>query len=398
MSHTIVILGGGFAGIRAALDLAKSKKRGQLPLDTRIILISNKDYFEYYPAMYRVATGASPLVATVPLRDIIQGDAIEVIEDTITAIDISTKTVTGSSGSIYKADDLVLALGSQNNFFAIPGLEEVSYNFRSIHKAIELKNRIDDMFLHHQKAEIDEQLVALHFAIVGAGASGVELAGDLAAYARRVAKKHNLPASLVTIDLIEAAPRVLPQFSETVSRRVEARLRTLGIHILLNRSLIKGDTWSIFLKDMTMGAKTIVWTAGVKTHDLVQAFPNVTYSKKNRLVVNDYLELPQYPGVYALGDIADTRYAGLAQTALVDGAFVARNLVRKMRGQSLRVYKPQPVAHDIPVGPGWGVLVIGGIPLFGKVAWWMRQLIDIRFFSSILPIRKVIQIMRSCKE
>ncbi len=241
-------------------------------------------------------------------------------------------------------------------------------------------------------------MVALHFAIVGAGASGVELAGDLAAYARRAAKKHNLPASLVTIDLIEAAPRVLPQFSETVSRRVEARLRKLGIHILLNRTLVKGDAWSVFLKDMTLGAKTIVWTAGVKTHDLVQNFPNVEYSKKKRLVVNEYLELPQHNNVYALGDIADTRYAGLAQTALVDGSFVAKNIVRRLQNKPLRAYTPQPVAHDIPVGPGWGVIVIQGVPLFGRIAWWMRQLIDIKFFSSILPIGKVISILRSPKE
>lgn len=398
MAHTIVIVGGGFAGVRAALDLKKKKLSKAIPADTRIMLVSEKDYFEYYPGMYRVATGSSPLVACIPLRNILKGDDVEIINDRIVGLDLVKRSAIGSSGSVYQADSLVLALGSQNNYFNIPGLDEISFNFRSVHQAIQLKDRIDQLFQKHTKAEIDEQLLALHFVVVGGGASGVELAGELSVYAGRIARKYNMPESLITIDLVESGPRVLGQFSETVSKKVEDRLRHLGVHVLLNRSLVRGDSWTVFLNDMRVGSKTIIWTAGVKTNDLVQNLPVVEYSKKKRLVVNKYLELPNHPNVYALGDIADTQYAGLAQTALVDGSFVADVICKRIAGKTPRSYVPKPVAHDVPVGPGWGVLVIFGIPIFGRIAWWMRQVIDIRFYLSILPARYVFGMCRDIKK
>ncbi len=398
MAHTVVIVGGGFAGIRAGLDLQKKHMSGVLPKDTRIILISDKDYFEYYPAMYRVATGSSPLVATVPLRDIFTTNAIEIVHDRIASIDVVARTVTSDQGSVYRADSLVLALGGQNNYFNIPGLDEISFNFRSVHQAIHLKDRIDDLFKKHVKAEIDEQLLALHFVVVGGGASGVELAGELSVYADRVAKKYAVPQSLITIDLIESSSRMLGQFPEIVSHKVEERLRKLGIHTLPNRSLMKGDSWTVFLNDMKVGAKTIIWTAGVKTNDLVSDLPDVEYSKKKRIVVNKYLELPRHPNVYALGDIADTQFAGLAQTALVDGSFVADVICKRLKNKTPHLYKPKKPFHDIPVGPGWGVLVMFGIPIFGRIAWWMRHLIDIKFFLSILPVSYVIGMLRDAKK
>lgn len=398
MAHTIVIIGGGFAGIKTAIDMRSKKRSGKIPSDTRIILISDKEYFEYYPSMYRVATGSSPLVACVPLRDIFPSDEIEIIQDKIVSLNLTERTATGQQGTVYQADSLVLALGSQNNYFNIPQLDEISFNFRSVHQAVHLKNRIDDLFKKHAHAEIDEQLLALHFIVVGGGASGVELAGELSVYAQCVAKKYKIAQSLVTIDLVESGPRVLGMFSETVSKKVEARLRKLGVHVLPNRSLVRGDSWTVFLNDMTLGAKTIIWTAGVKTNDLVQNLPDVEYSKKKRLVVNQYLELPKYPNVYALGDIADTPYAGLAQTALVDGSFVTDVICKRIAGKTPRWYHPKQPFHDVPVGPGWGVFVAFGIPLFGRAAWWMRHVIDIRFFVSILPIKYVVGMFRAARK
>ncbi len=398
MHQTILIIGGGFAGIRAALDLRKKKRSGFIPRDTRIQLISNKDYFEYYPAMYSVVVGASPIAAVVPLSDIFFDDAVEVIHDTVIHFDLANTTAVGESGSVYRPDYLVLALGSQNNFFSIPGLEEVSFDFRSVHRALQLRQQIDAMFAQkYEPSEIEHQLSALHFVIVGAGPTGVELAGDLAVYARRRAHAYGVSPSLVTIDLIEAAPRVLPVFSERVSRRVEQRLRSLGVNVLLNRAVTKGDAWTVYLKDMTMGTKTIIWTAGVKVHERVQNLPNVEYSQRKRLIVNEHLELPAYPNIFVVGDSADTQYAGLAQTALVDGRFVATTISARIRGEQHAPYRPRGVAHDIPVGPGWGVFVAGTFELYGFLAWWMRHVIDVRFFLSILPIRKVFSMLTASR-
>ena len=170
----IVIIGGGFAGIAAALALQKK----HLP-NIKITLISDKPHFEYHAALYRLVSGSSPLEVCIPLREIFFNKEVEIIEDKINAIDKSAQFAIGVSGSHYRYDYLILALGSETNYFGIPGLKEFSYGMKSITEALRLKQHIVETLL---TCKIDftnkvEQICDANFVVIGAGATGVEMAG-----------------------------------------------------------------------------------------------------------------------------------------------------------------------------------------------------------------------------
>ena len=232
----IVIVGGGFGGIRCALDLANQNLPG-----VDIILISDKPHFEYTPALYRVVTGRSPLEVCIPLREIFDGKDVEVLEDSITKVNVKEKKLKGSSGSKYSFDFLLLALGSETAYFEIPGLRDLCFGFKSINEALRLKRHLHELFSTCEKATMEEKVCSANIVIVGGGATGTELAGELALYARELAKKHNLRPSLVTIDLIEASHRLVPVMPEDISKVLKKRLHSLGVNIFLNRAVIKRE-------------------------------------------------------------------------------------------------------------------------------------------------------------
>lgn len=399
----IVILGGGFGGVSTALNLAKLN----LP-EFEIKLISDKPHFEYHAALYRVVTGRSPLEVCVPLEQIFapyrdqknkQKEKIEIISDRINKIDLAGKILTGQSGSRYTFDYLVIALGSETSYFGISGLPEFSFGFKSIAEALKLKAHLHELFQSCAAgtATGDDKVCGAHLVVVGGGASGVELAGELAIYGRRLAEKHGLEPALVTVDLIEAAPRLLPALPAPVSERVKARLHGLGVNVFLNRVLKREEVNSIELGDMTIRSKTIIWTAGVKTHSLLAGVPGLRFDKKGRVLVDGALRpmlaldgTSSIPNVFVVGDCAATKYSGLASTAARDGAHVARAFQALALGQAVRVYRPEVPFSSIPVGPDWAATVLGSLTLYGYLGWIFRRLADFRYFISILPFRQAL--------
>ena len=379
-TQSILIIGGGFAGIRAALDLDK-----KLPKDAQITLISDKDYFEYYPALYRVVTGASPIEACVPLTVILGKTRVSVIVDPVTALDIDTRSVTTKSGKTYASDFLILGLGSQTSYFDLPGLPDLSFGFKSVHEALELKHHIHNLFLDHEHPTTAECVSHFHVVVVGGGASGVEIAGDLSAFLNELTTIHKIDPSLITIDLIESSPRLLPALDPRVSARILARLRKLGVNIFLNRSLVKEEVAEVYLKDMSLKAKTVVWTAGTRVHPLYQNIQGFSFNKKGRVMVDAQLQPTGKTNIFIVGDAADTPYAGLAQTALADGTFVAETIAARITGKREPKYTPKPTAFSIPVGTSWGAFAWGPIHIYGRVAYFLRHLIDFFFFAGIVP-------------
>ncbi len=385
MQQKVIIVGGGFGGIRTALDLAK--KSG-----FEIILISKSPDFEYYPGLHKLIGLHKLVTVKVPLETIFKDKTVSVIIDTVTTIDLIEKKVTTNNNS-YTGDFLVLALGSQTEYFGIAGLPEMAYGFKSIHEAVVLRNHVENLFASHTKTEKTETVMGLHMVIVGAGPNGVDLAGELAGFTKYLSKKYNIPESFITIDLIEAGPRVLGMMSESVSHQVEARLRILGVNILCNRDLKKEGSWTITLADMTLGAKTLIWTAGIISNELVTKIQGLKLGRRNRVAVDEYLQakndIQVFNNVFCIGDIADTQYSGLAQTALSDASYVARIISNECLGKKSETYSAKPAAYNIGVGPKWSVLVMGSFELFGFIPFLVRTLIDIKFFLSILSIREV---------
>lgn len=390
----ILIVGGGFGGIRVALDLAKKG----IP-NAKIVLVSDKPHFEYSAALYRVVTGKSPLEVCIPLRTIFENKRVEVIEDSIRTVDLEERKAIGTSGSHYSFDFLVLALGSETAYFNIPGLREYAFGFKSITEALRLKKYLHEMLEACRVSETDreEDVCRMHIVVVGGGATGVELAGELALYMRKLAMKHKVDPSLLTIDVIEAAPRLLPALPEDISEKAERRLRSLGVNVFLNRTVTEQEVETVYLKDMTMKSKTVIWTAGVKPHHLYGEVEKLERDRKGRVIVDEFLQAKGHPNVFVIGDAAATPYAGMAQTAVHDGTFVADTIERKMMGRPLEPYRPHKPAYAIPIGPRWAAVLLGNLRFFGRFGWILRRLADLRFFLSILKPREAIAAYRSGK-
>ena len=388
----IIIVGAGFGGVRCALDLIAQK-----PPKTRIILISDKPHFEYNPTLYRAVTGRSPLEVCIPLEEIFKNKEIEVLEDFITEFDLKEKILKGKSGSRYSFDFLVLAMGSETAYFDIPGLKELSFGFKSIREALLLKKHFHELFTFYEKADLEEKVKAAHIVIVGGGATGVELAGELAVYTKRMAKNHNLDPSLITIDIIEAASRLLPALLKNISEKVESRLRELGVNVFLNRKVVKEEVEEVFLKDMELKTKTVIWTAGTRPNYLYTQIKGLDFDQNGRVKVNEFLEAEEFNDIFIIGDAAATTYSGMAQTAIHNGRYAAKIISRKIRSQSFFPYKDKKPAYAIPVGPSWAAVLIGPLRFYGRFGWLVRRLADLRYFFSILSFKKALLAFRTGK-
>ena len=390
--NNIVIVGGGFGGVRAALTLAYKR----LP-DLKITLIANKPHFEYNPALYRYVTGSPAIEVCIPLEEIFLGLPVEVIIDNITAVDKAGKTVTRSSGEKYSYDTLVLALGSETTYFDIPGLKENSYGMKTVSEALKLKNHITEMLLLcREDASTGSHLNHdASFVIIGAGATGVEMAGRLIEYARKVALEVGVDPTLVSVTLIEGADKILRALPSEFSDPIDAHLRKLGVAIMLNTAVMRQEVEEIFLKDAKMMTGTVIWTSGVRANSLYEA-AGLLVDKRGRAEVDEHLYAKGENAIHVLGDAAITTYSGWAQTAFYDGQFVANVIAAKSKGKRPPFYKPRAPVNAIPAGDGWaGVLITIGawnIRFFGRIGWWFRRIADLRSFTIILPLPKAIKV------
>ncbi len=392
----IVIVGGGFAGI------ATIKKLKKLDVKANITLVSKSDIFEYYPALYKLVTGALPIEVSVPIDVIFKNQNIEFKKETFINLDeekqiIITKNSTDKE-SIFSYDYLVLALGSETNFFNIKGLPELSYSFKSVDAAIKLKKHFCDLF-KDSKDLTKEQLVSmLHVVIVGGGPSGVELAGDLKHYLIDLAKHHKTDPSFITIDLIEASNRILPTLPEKVSIIAEARLRKMGVNIFTNRALASQEIEEVFLKDMKMSSHTVIWTAGTRINDTFNKIPGIILDDHKRVMVSDFLSLSKDNNVFIAGDGAATKYSGLAQTAIDHGNYIATNISKLEKGEKTNIYNPKTPSFVIPIGNYWAIFNHNNFVMSGFLPWILRSLIDMKYFIQIVPIKYVLTVFQKGKK
>ncbi len=388
--HRVVIVGGGFGGIRAALDLAKQK----IP-NLSITLISDRPHFEYYPTLYRVVTGYSPSQSTIPYSLIFRKLPIDFCEDRVVKVDLAEKLVYGGLGSPYQYDSLIMALGCETGYFNIPGLPELSYGFKSIGEAERLKSHLNQALTPSETDTPEQKVAAAHFIIVGGGPTGVELAGELQRYARHLAKKKGFDPGFITVSLIEGTPRLLPTMPEDVSAKVMDYLHTQGVNIYVNRTVTKQELEELFLKDMTFKTKTVVWAAGVKTNSLYGKTEGFEYDKRGRVIVDDNMRAKGHSNVFVIGDGASTQYGGMAQTANDDAKYVASFIVSKVNGGKKF---PKHVQHKpiyaTPAGKHWAAVLWGETRIYGLTGYTMRKAADFRYFLGILPFWKAVATFR----
>lgn len=387
----ILIVGGGFGGVWCALDLAKKK----LP-NAKIRLISNEKHFDYHAALYRLVGGRSPLETYIPLYDIFKGRDVEVCEDTVTSINFDDNCMYGESGAVYKYDYLVLAVGSKTAYYNISGVEKRAFGMRSVNDALKLRKHLHEIIGKSFEDRKDDEY-AHHIVIIGAGATGVELAGELAVYVRNLAKNQDVNPQKVKIDLVDMSDRILPTMSQEISEIVTDRLKKLGVNLYLNKRVIREDIDTLHLVDMELKTKTVIWTAGAEPVELIK---DVEFEKdeSGRLLVDGKLN-PQntdLDNVFVIGDIASTQYSGMAQTAITDGLHVSEILSNMVLNSEVKDfnYEPKEPIYAIPVGPGWAVYVDGKRRHVGIVGWYLRRLLDLKIMLQILPPMKAWKVFK----
>lgn len=364
----VVIVGGGFGGIKAALELAEDER-------FKITLISDRDMFRYYPTLYHTATGGLQRQSSIPLDELFEDKQITTIRGEAASIDRKTHMVILKDGRTYAYDTVILGLGVVTNYFGIPGMQEFSFSIKSIEEIIRFKNQI------HQQL-IDEGKPDPHYVIVGAGPTGIELAGALPQYIREVMTKHDIRHRAVHVDLIEAAPRLLPRFPKDTSRLIARRLRRLGVKIYTGQAVQGLAADSLTVNGKPIRSHTVIWTAGVTNHPF---FKENGFALNNRGKVHTDMYLQAEDNIYVIGDNADTPYSGMAQTALYDGAYVARNLIRKADGKDPKGYGVKKPITVIPVGERWAAVIWGQLRIYGWLGWVLRVAADYIGFKDYQP-------------
>lgn len=370
----IVIVGGGFAGLKLAMKLSKS--------NFQIILLDKNNYHQFQPLFYQVATaGLEPSSISFPLRKIFQKhENIHFRVAELQSIDVSKKEINTNIGRLaYQY--LVLALGADTNFYGMKDIEANAIPMKSTPEALFIRNTI---LMNYETAvninDPDEETALMNIVIVGGGPTGVELAGALAEMRKYVLPKDypELDFTNMKIYLLEANSRLLKTMKERSSKRALKYLENLGVNVRLDASVKTFDGGTVSLNDGTVfKTRTLLWAAGIKANEIEGLDPAV-YGPGRRLIVNEYLQLEQNTEIFVMGDMALLRsedypngHPQVAQAAIQQARLIAKNLVRAGKGKQMLGFNYKDKGSLATIGRNMGVADLPGISLFGFTAWFV---------------------------
>ena len=345
----IVILGGGFAGMRVAEYLEE-----QLGASVSITLVNETNALLYTPMLAEVAgSSLEPSHISTPLRNSLHNT--EFIRARVAGIDLAARSVilandagsTGEDRQRIPYDHLVLALGAVSNYLGLANLEKLSFNFKTLLDAIRIRNHVNEMFETADR-EPDPSLrkPVLTFVIAGGGFAGIELAGALNDFARGILADYpSLRPEELKVIVVHSRDRILPELSESLARYAQRRMEDRGIVFRLNTRLTDAHPGIVVLSDCEIPAQTLVWTAGTAPNPLLKSIP-VEKDKRGAVVVENTLAVPGHPGTWALGDCAAIPDAKTgkscpptAQFAIREAELLARNIKAQMEGLPLRAFQ-----------------------------------------------------------
>ncbi len=367
----VVIVGGGFGGLNAAKKLANKS-------NISVTLIDRRNYHLFQPLLYQVATaGLSPADIATPIRGIFSNAPnIRVVLANVHGIDLTTQKLR-ANGSEISYDYLILACGAKHSYFGHPEWEDFSPGLKTLEQATEIRRRILLAYERAEKEDNDQiKSELLTFVIVGAGPTGVELAGAIGEIARFTLEQdfRNVHPSQSRIILIEAGERVLPSFSPKISERATRDLANIGVEVRTHSRVTNITPAGVWLSSEFIPTRTAIWAAGVQPSSLNQ-FLGAALDPAGRVIVTRDLSLPDHPNVYVIGDQAHFEkkdgpaLPGLAPVAIQEGRHAAQNILRQSTGQKTKRFHYFNKGQMATIGRRRAVVQAGPIQFDGFLAW-----------------------------
>jgi NADH dehydrogenase len=396
----VVIVGGGFGGLRAAQNLKSDL--------VDVTLVDRRNYHLFQPLLYQVATGSlSPGEIASPLRGILSRQKnTRVLLGTLEDVDPNSKLVYLADGAILPFDSLIVATGSQTSYFGHNEWQEWAPGLKSIEEATTIRHKILYAFEVAERILDPEQRRAwLTFVIVGAGPTGVELAGAIAEIAKQTLKNdfRSIRPEEAVIILLDGAPRVLMPFPEDLAGKATRSLGRLGVEVKCGAMVQHVDTGGLTIKSGErtdfVAAKTVIWAGGITASPLGKILATRTKAeidKGGRIKVQPDLSVPSYPDIYVVGDLAlaadehGKPLPGMAQVAMQGGVYAAKSILRKVKGQPpLPPFRYFDKGSLAVIGRAAAVANAFGVHLSGFLAWLVWVFIHLMYlvtFQSRLQV------------
>jgi NADH:ubiquinone reductase (H+-translocating) len=369
----VVIIGGGFGGLKAARGLAKAP--------VRVTVIDRGNHHVFQPLLYQVATaGLSPADISAPIRGVLgrqRNTEVEMAE--VTGVDVEQRLVRlGDRAVPY--DHLIVATGARHSYFGHDDWEPCAPGLKSISDATMIRRRI---LLAFEQAELEpdagKRAALTTFVIVGAGPTGVELAGAIAELAHQAIWRdfRQVDTRATRILLVEAGPRILPSFSERLAGKARRELERLGVTVLPAHTVEAVGQGSATINGERVTAGTVIWAAGVKA-SAAGNWLGAPTDRAGRIIVTPELTVPGHPEIFVIGDTATAQQdgaplPGVASVAMQQGAYVARALRRKLAGEATPPFHYRDKGSLATVGRAFAIAHIWRMELSGLLAWliWM---------------------------
>ena len=379
----VLIAGGGFAGLYAALEFERALARGA---EIEVTLINSDNFFLFTPMLHEVAASDLDLTHIVnPIRKLLR--RVRFFHGTVEAIDLAARhvVVTHSEDRHEHAieyDHLILSLGSVTNFFGLPGLEQSARTMKSLGDAIGVRNQLIDLLETADfECALGERNQLLTVVVAGGGFAGVETIAGINDFLREALEFYpNLGEEQIRVVLVHPGQVILPELGEKLGRYAQEKLRARKVEILTGTRITGVSSESVYLSDgATLKTRTLIWTAGTSPNPLVQELP--CKRERGRICVNPFMEVPEWPGVWALGDCAvvpgpdGKPYPPTAQHAIRQGRVVAQNVLAEIRGAKKKPFVFTTIGQLAAIGRRTGVANILGFNFSGFFAWWLWRTI-----------------------
>lgn len=378
----IVIVGAGFGGLSAALALRNA------PVD--VTIIDRRNFHLFQPLLYQVATASlSPADISAPIRSVLRGQAnARVVLDKVVGVDRASRLVHTAEGRAVAYDHLILATGARHSYFGRDHWADIAPGIKTIDDATRVRAKI---LLAFERAELETDMAKraalLTFVIVGAGPTGVELAGAIAELARKsvVRDFRNITPHCAKIVLLEAGPRILPSFRADLSRAAHDALDAMGVTVLTGRAVTEIDATTVTISGERIAAATILWAAGVKASPAAK-WLEATSDRAGRTIVNSDFSIPGHPEIFVIGDTAAASdgaggtLPGVAPAAKQAGEWVGRKLAGMTSNSgSLKPFRYRHPGAMATIGRQFAIVDLGFLRLTGFAGWALWSIAHIWF-------------------